>query len=715
MLLFRNGRRMKVSALFLAAVLSASTADQLPFRDASLPVEERVEDLLGRMRLDEKVAQLNQSMIGRNDNPNNIETQKQKFNPLTGSYIYFQADVEKRNEYQRRAVEKTRLGIPIVFAYDVIHGFRTVYPISLGQACSWNPDLVEQACRVAAQEASSSGLDWTFSPMIDVTHDPRWGRVSEGYGEDPLANAVFGAASVRGYQGADLSTPGTIAACLKHFVGYSESEGGRDYSYTDISDRAMWEWYLPPFKAGIDAGAATLMSAFNDINGVPAVCNGFYLNEVLRNRWKFDGAVVSDWNAIQQLKNQGFSRDRKIQAKASLKAGNDIDMMSRAYNKIPDLVKEGRLSMDTVDEAVRRVLRLKFRLGLFERPYTESRPDSDRFLKPEYLRIAEELAAESMVLLKNKDNILPFGKKVKSIALVGNMLADREALLGSWSAHGNTNDVVSIKEGLEQMLPQEMKLVDIPEEADVILLCLGEKKKMSGENASCSTIQLPGAELVGKYAAYKKPIVLVVSSGRPVSLEKLEPQVDAILHIWQPGVRGSVSLARILTGQVNPSGKLAMTFPRHVGQIPIYYNMHTRARRGSQGAYQDLDMAPMYPFGHGLSYTQFKYSKLKVNAKTLRATVKVSNTGKRAGKEAVLWFISDSEASITQPIKKLKHFEKIELEPGETRKVVFQIDPDRDLSYPDFDGNPILEPGTFILHAGDQSSEFNLRRKTGSK
>lgn len=699
-------------ALFLATVLSASATDQFPFRDATLPVEERVGDLLARMALKEKVAQLNQSMIGRNDNPNNVETQKQKFNPLTGSYIYFQADVEKRNEYQRRAVEETRLGIPIVFAYDVIHGFRTVYPISLGQACSWNPGLVEQACRMAAEEASSSGLDWTFSPMVDVAHDPRWGRVSEGYGEDPYANAVFGAASVRGYQGGDLSKPGTIAACLKHFVGYSESEGGRDYSYTDISNRALWEWYLPPFKAGVDAGAATIMSSFNDINGVPAVCNEFYLNEVLRNRWKFDGAVVSDWNAILQLKNQGFSKDRKVQAKASLEAGNDIDMMSKAYNRIPDLVKEGRLSMDTVDEAVRRVLRLKFRLGLFERPYTEVRTDSERFLKPEYLRIAEELAAESIVLLKNESNTLPFGEKVKSIALVGNMLDDREALLGSWSAHGNTNDVVSIKEGLEQVLPAETRLIENPEEADVILLCLGEQKKMSGENASRSTIQLPGAERLGKYAAYTKPIVLVVSSGRPVSLEKLEPQVDAILHIWQPGVRGSVALARILAGQVNPSGKLAMTFPRHVGQIPIYYNMHTRARRGRQGAYQDLDMSPMYPFGHGLSYTQFKYSKLKVNTKTLEAKVKVSNTGKRAGKEAVLWFISDPEARITQPIKKLKHFEKVELEPGKSKEVVFQIDPEKDLSYPDFEGNQILEPGTFILHVGDQSDEFTLKGKT---
>lgn len=697
-----------MTMLSIATALTVSASENLPYRDETLSIEKRVEDLLTRMTLDEKVAQLNQSMIGVNDNPNNIESQKRKFNPLTGSYIYEQGDVEKRNEYQRQAIEETRLGIPLIFAYDVIHGFRTVYPIPLAQACSWNPGLVEQACRMAAKEASATGLDWTFAPMIDVAHDPRWGRVAEGYGEDPLANAVFGVASIKGYQGDDLSKLGTVAACLKHFVGYSESEGGRDYSYTDISERALWEWYLPPYKAGVDAGVATIMSSFSDINGVPAVCNEFYLNQVLRKQWNFDGVVVSDWNSINNLNAQGFSKDKKVQAKASIEAGNDIDMVARVYDIIPELVEEGRLAMDIVDEAVRRVLRLKFRLGLFERPYTENLPESERYLKPEYLKVAEELAVESMVLLKNEGNILPFGEKVKSIALVGNMLDDKEALLGSWSAHGSVNDVVSIKEGLEQVLPKGTRLVDNPERADVILLCIGETRKMSGENASRSTIQLPGAELIEQYEAYKKPIVLVVSSGRPVSLEKLEPQVAAILHIWQPGLRGSIALAKLLTGQENPSGKLAMTFPRHVGQLPIYYNMHYRARRGSLGAYQDLDMSPMYPFGYGLSYTQFKYESLSIDVQSLEARVKVSNIGKRAGKESVLWFISDPEASITQPIKKLKHFEKVELQPGESAEIAFNINPDRDLSYPGFDGKQILEPGQFVLQVADQSVEFIL-------
>ena len=682
--------------------------DQLPYKNAALPIEERIDDLINRMTLEEKAFQISQLMIGRNDNPNNAITKKTSFNPKIGSFIYFQADVEKRNEYQRIAIEETRLGIPLIFAYDVIHGFRTVYPISLAQACSFNTNLVYKAARIAAKEASASGLNWTFSPMIDVARDPRWGRVSEGYGEDPLINSAFCEATVKGYQGNDLTESDTIAACLKHFVGYGESMAGLDYAYTDISERAMWETYLPPFKTGVDAGVATIMTSFNDINGIPAVCNSYLIKEVLKNKWSFDGAIVSDWGAIRQLKNQGYSLDPLKCGSASLKAGNDIDMESRIYVKIPQMLKNGLISMEDIDSAVKNVLRLKFRLGLFENPYTEI-ISGNRYLKKEYREIAEQLAIESAVLLKN-DNILPLEKPSK-IFLSGNLLTDNEALLGSWLAHGNTNDVVSIENGFNRFMPNRSKLVDDPHKADFIILCLGETKKMSGENGSRSTLQLHNAHVVEEFSKYKKPLILVVGSGRPISYQTLEPKVDAIVHIWQPGVEAGNALAKLIFGIENFSGKLAMTFPRTVGQVPIYYNKHQSARVGNgnwSGLYQDIESSPMYWFGHGLSYTSFKYDDLSVDEKNMIASVKITNIGNRLGKETVLWYLSDPEASITQPIKKLKHFEKIELKPNESKVVTFEIDKTSHLSYVDQNGNIIFEPGDFKVNVGSLVKSFNI-------
>ena len=682
--------------------------DQFPYKNAALPIEERIDDLINRMTLEEKAFQISQLMIGRNDNPNNAITKKTTFNPNIGSFIYFQADVEKRNEYQRIAIEETRLGIPLIFAYDVIHGFRTVYPISLAQACSFNTNLVYKAARVAAKEASASGLNWTFSPMIDVARDPRWGRVSEGYGEDPLVNSAFCEATVKGYQGNDLTASDTIAACLKHFVGYGESMAGLDYAYTDISERAMWETYLPPFKTGVDVGVATIMTSFNDINGIPAVCNSYLIKEVLKKKWGFDGAIVSDWGAIRQLKNQGYSLDPLKCGSASLKAGNDIDMESRIYVKIPQMLKNGLISMEDIDSAVKNVLRLKFRLGLFESPYTEIISEN-RYLKKEYREIAEQLAIESAVLLKN-DDILPLEKPSK-IYLSGNLLADNEALLGSWLAHGNTNDVVSLESGFKRFIPNRSKLVDDPHKADFIILCLGETKKMSGENGSRSTLQLHNAHKVEEFYKYKKPLILVVGSGRPISYQTLEPKVDAIVHIWQPGVEAGNALAKLIFGLENFSGKLAMTFPRTVGQVPVYYNKHQSARVGNgswSGLYQDIESSPMYWFGHGLSYTSFKYDNLLVDEPNMIASVKITNTGNRLGKETVLWYISDPEASITQPIKKLKHFEKIELKPNESKVVTFKIDKTSHLSYVDQNGNIIFEPGDFKVDVGSLVKSFNV-------
>ena len=700
--------------LFLIGVLffiANTNADQLPYQDSSLTVDERVEDLLSRMTLKEKAMQLTQGRIGDNDNPNNIEKGKQKFIPTTGSFIFFGTNVNYRNEFQKKAVEQTRLGIPLLFAFDVIHGYRTIYPISLGQACSFNTNLVEQACRIAAKEAADTGINWTFSPMIDVARDPRWGRVSEGYGEDPLVNSAFCVASVKGYQGKDLKDDDTIAACLKHYVGYSESLAGIDYAYTDISDRAMWEIYLPPYEAGVQAGAATIMSGFNDINGTPAVCNDFYMNEVLRGKWGFEGLVVSDWAAIRQLKNQGFSKDPLVQGAASLKAGNDIDMMSGIFMRIPKIVEAGLLDEKTVDIAVRRVLKLKFELGLFENPYTEFKNPESCYLKDEYLNIAEQLAVESMVLLKN-DNVLPLTSR-KKIYVTGNLLNDQQALLGSWSHRGRDEDVVNIQEGLENKAfrPEKISFVKNAKFADIILLCIGEEKHMSGENGTRSTLKLHNEHLIDEYAKFGKKIILVTGSGRPISYQDIEHKVDAILHIWQPGTTTGTALAKILYGIESPSGKLAMTFPRTVGQVPIFYNKNQSARVGDRnwsGLYQDIESTPMYEFGYGLSYTTFKYDDLSFDEESMTASVKITNIGKHMGKETVLWYVVDPEATITQPIKKLKYFEKIQLKPDESIKVSFKIDKYTHLSYPDSKGNIIFEPGDFEIKVNELTTSFNL-------
>ena len=703
-------QRFILGGIFLFIFLIHTEADQMLYKDASMPISERVEDLLSRMTLKEKAMQLTQGRIGENDNPNNIETGKQKFIPTTGSFIFFATNVTFRNSYQKRAVENTRLGIPLLFAYDVIHGYRTIYPISLGQACSFNTNLVEKACRFAAKEASDTGINWTFSPMIDVARDPRWGRVSEGYGEDPLVNSAFCVASVKGYQGDDLSQPDTLASCLKHFVGYSESVAGIDYAYSDISERAMWEIYLPPYLAGINAGAATIMSGFNDINGIPAVCNELYLNDILRDKWGFEGLVVSDWGAIKQLKNQGFSKNPLIQGSVSLKAGNDMDMMSGINMRIPKMVEQGFIDEEDVNKAVRRVLALKFKLGLFENPYTDVKEPESRYLKEDYLNIAEQLSIESMVLLKN-NQILPITTPTK-VAVVGNLLDDNEALLGSWAQRGRSEDVVDIMSGLEWYKPTDVTLIENVEDADVILLCIGETQKMSGENGSRSTIKLHNEDLVDYYKSFGKKIILITSSGRPISFQNIEKDVEAILHIWQPGTTTGTALAKIIFGINNPSGKLAMTFPRTVGQIPIYYNKHQSARIGNKdwsGLYQDIESTPMYEFGYGLSYTTFSYSDLMVDPETLQAQVTVTNSGKYPGKETVLWFISDPEASFTQPIKKLKHFQKIDLLPNESETVIFPISKIQHLSYNKY-GESIFEAGLFRVEVGSLESNFEVSK-----
>ena len=709
--------------------------DNSLYKNPSVPVDMRVNDLLSRMTLEEKIYQLNQYTLGRNNNVNNIGEAVKNIPAEIGSLIYFETTPDLRNSVQKKAVKESRLGIPILFGYDVIHGFRTIYPISLGQAASWNPELVEDACGVAAQEAFTSGVNWTFSPMVDVARDGRWGRVSEGYGEDPYVNGVFAAASVRGYQGDTLSAKNKVAACLKHYVGYGASEAGRDYVPTEISRQTLWDTYLPPFEAGIKAGAATVMSAFNNISGIPASANYYTLTEILKKRWKHRGFVVSDWDAVKQLITQGLAANEKEAAWYAFSAGLEMDMTDNCYQKhLGKLVKEGKVSMAAIDDAVGRILRLKFELGLFENPYTEVLPDNSRFLLPSSLDVAEQLAQESMVLLKNDKGVLPL-KKEQKIAFIGPMANNRLHLLGSWSAHGDEKDVISILDGVKKekgFLAKNILFAEgcgfdgndqsgfaeafgVAEQADIIIVCLGEKKTWSGENASRSVISLPQIqeELLENLKKTGKPLVVLLSSGRPLDLSRIEPLADAMLEIWQPGVTAGTAVAGILSGRYNPSGKLPITFPYTTGQIPIYYNQR-KSGRTHQGKYQDIPSEPLYSFGHGLSYTKLEYGALKLSSDkvrrgdTLRAEIEVKNTGDYDAKETLLWFISDPFSSITRPVKELKYFEKKEIPIGESRIFTFDVDLERDFGFVNEDGKRFLENGIFYIIVKDQKVKVEL-------
>ena len=717
---------------------SSARKEKTPvYKDASAPLEKRVEDLLSRMTLQEKIMQMNQYTLGRNTVENNLREMAEKVPAEAGSVIYFSDDALLRNEMQRRCVEETRLGIPMVFGHDVIHGYRTLAPVPLAQAASWNPSLVETVCADAAREASACGVDWTFSPMVDVARDPRWGRVMEGYGEDVYLSSVFCRAAVKGYQGSSLSDEGTIAACLKHFVGYAASEAGRDYVYTEISPQTLWDTYLPPFKAGVDAGAATVMSAFNNISGVPASANRATMTGILKEKWGFDGVIVSDWDAVIQLCNQGYAENGADAAALALNAGIDMDMMDDLYRKhIEQLLAEGKVDMKTIDESVRRILRLKFRLGLFEHPYVEVRPENEIYLQKEALQHAEELAAESVVLLKNSGDVLPL-RTGERIALIGPLADNGAELLGNWRARGRGEEVVSILSGMKSEFAgsadivyaagcdfesaseeQLAEAVSAALKSDVVVLCLGEKTRWSGENCSRSSIALPSVqeELLAKVKAAGKPVVVLIASGRPVDLSRIEPLADALVEIWMPGTTAGNAVAGILSGRYNPSGRLPMTFPYTGGQIPIYYNRRESARRGTQGVYKDIRSTPLYEFGYGLSYTEFKYSPVMLSSDkvspdgSVTATVTVTNTGSRPGKETVQWYICDPFCSrVTRPVKELKHFEKVLLKPGESREFTFEINPRRDLGYVDSEGNAFLESGEYRILIGGQ--EVNLMVK----
>jgi beta-glucosidase len=626
----------------------------------------------------------------------------------------------------------------MLFAFDVIHGYRTVFPVPLGEASSFDPAAVERAASIAAQEAAAAGVKWTFAPMVDIARDPRWGRIVEGAGEDPYLGSVMARARVRGFQGDDYKAPDKVIACAKHWVAYGGAEAGRDYNTVDVSERTLREVFFPPFKAAVDAGVGTFMSAFNDLNGVPTSANPFTLTKVLREEWKFDGIVVSDYESVRELINHGLAANEREAAGYGLDSGVDMEMVSRTYNKnIPQLLKEGRISQATIDEAVRRVLRIKFRAGLFDRPYADEARERAVLLSRENLAAAREIAARSMVLLKNDREVLPLDKRVKSIAVIGPLADSQKDMLGSWTGDGRAEDAVTLLAGIKEKVSPGTKVtfakgaevatdstegiaeaVRVAGESDVAILAVGESAEMSGEAASRTSLDLPGRQLdlVKAVIATGKPTVVVLMNGRPLTINWIAENAPAILETWFAGTQAGSAIADVLFGDLNPGGKLPVTFPRTVGQVPLYYNHKSTGRPPDPNnkytsKYLDAPVTPLYPFGYGLSYTQFRISNLQLSAQSIKpdgrltVSVEVENTGKRAGDEVVQLYIRDMAASVTRPVKELRGFERITLRPGEKRRVEFTLAPEH-LGFYNRDMRFAVEPGAFKVFVGSNSVDL---------
>jgi len=687
------------------------------------------------MTLAEKLGQLQQLDGEGNGNfrPEHLDLIRKG---LLGSTLNVRG-ARRTNQLQHIAMEESRLNIPVLFGFDVIHGYRTIFPIPLAEASSWDPSLAERSASIAAQEARDAGVRWTFAPMLDIARDPRWGRITEGAGEDPYLGAAFASARVRGFQGSDYSAANKILACAKHWVAYGAGEGGRDYNTTDLSENTLREIYFPPFKAAVDAGVGTVMSAFNDINGVPASANPFTLTRVLRDEWKFDGFVVSDYTSVKELINHGLAANEKDAARAALNAGVDMEMVSRLFNQQgPALLKEGQVSQATIDEAVRRILRIKFRLGLFDRPYTDEAREPNSLLKPESISAAREIAGRSMVLLKNERQTLPLDKNIRSIAVIGPLADDRRAPLGWWAGDGREEDTVTPLAGIRAKVSPRTKVgyaqgcdvrdsstagfpeaVALARKSDVALVFVGESADMVGEAASRSSLDLPGRQMDLVKTIYEtgKPTIVVLVNGRPPTIEWIVERVPAILESWMGGSQAGNAIADIVFGDVNPGGKLPVTFPRTVGQVPIYYNhMNTgrppEANNRYTSKYLDVPWTPLFPFGYGLSYTQFKITNLQVSAKSIRrngkliVSVEVENVGKRTGDEVVQLYIRNVAASMTRPVKELKGFQRVTLQPGEKRRVEFLLTGEQ-LGFWNREMRFVVEPGDFKVMVGPNSED----------
>ncbi len=713
----RPCRLLFVLILLLSAGTS-SPAQQL----SDTEIENRVNTLLQQMTPEEKAGQLTQLPDA---SERTLEMIRQgKVGSLLGVLGANQA-----NEAQRAAVEHSRLKIPLILGYDVIHGFRTVFPVPLASAASFDPQLVEQSERVAAKEATASGLKWTFAPMVDIARDPRWGRIVEGAGEDPYLGSMIAAARVRGFQGKDISDPESLVACAKHYVAYGAVEGGRDYNTVDISEQLLREVYLPPFHAAVDAGVGTLMSAFNDLNGIPATANRHTLTEILRDEWKFTGFVVSDYDSIHEVIPHGIAADDSQAALEAVSAGVDMDMADGDYIKyVPELVSSSKLPTAVLDEAVRRVLRVKFKAGLFEHPYADPKREKTDILTPENLEVARKMAFESMVLLQNNHDLLPLNRK-QTIAVIGPLADDKASQLGSWAGNGQAKDTVTPLEALREKMGGDhvfyAKGVDIPpyekslaagvaapaptsatgvgnaetdnkpasiedavgaaQKADVVVMFVGELAGMTGEASSRSSLDLPGDQmkLIDAVLATKKPVVLVLESGRPLDIRWAVGRVPAIIQAWYLGTQAGNAIAHTLLGDASPSGRLPLSWPRSVGTIPTYYNHKSTGRPSAPDrwhtGYLDQSKDPLFPFGFGLTYTKFTYSNLKVASATiaqdgtLQVSAEIENTGKREGTEVVQLYVRDRVAPTSRPVRELKGFQRITLGTGEHKTVEFTV------------------------------------------
>ncbi|HEX9422010.1 MAG TPA: beta-glucosidase BglX [Pyrinomonadaceae bacterium] len=732
----RPTRLKLVGSALLIAVIVSLTSPPSSHSQRQQNVEARINALLARMTLEEKLGQLQQLDGEANGNfrPEHLQLAREG---KLGSTLNVRG-AQRTNELQRIAVTESRLKIPLIFGFDVIHGYRTIFPIPLGEAASWDPASVERAAGIAAAEARAAGVHWTFAPMVDIARDPRWGRIAEGSGEDPYLGSLMARARVHGFQGSDYSARDKVVACAKHWVAYGAAEAGRDYNTTDISERSLREVYFPPFRAAVDAGVGTFMSAFNDLNGVPSSANPFTLTQVLRGEWKFDGFVVSDYTSVEELIKHGVAADGADAAREALNAGVDMEMVSRLYNKhAGELIKERKLSQQTLDEAVRRILRIKFRLGLFDKPYVDEALERNAIFNSASVAAAREIAARSMVLLKNDHDVLPLDKHLRSIALIGPLADSRIDMLGSWNGDGKPEDAVTLLQGLKAKVPQtkinyakgcEVRCdsadgfeaaLRATRDSDVAIITVGESADMSGEAASRSSLDLPGRQLdlIKAVQAAGKPTVVVLMNGRALTINWLAENSPAILETWFAGSQAGNAMADVLFGDVNPGGKLPVTFPRSVGQIPLYYNhMNTGrppdANNKYTSKYLDVAWTPLFPFGYGLSYTQFKITNLQLSAQRIPLTasklmvsVDVENTGKRAGDEVVQLYIRDTAASVTRPVKELKGFQRITLQPGERRQVKFVLT-SAELGFWNRQMRFTVEPGGFKVMVGSNSEDL---------
>lgn len=703
-------------------------------------IDHKVDSLLSKMTLQEKVGQLtlftsDMTSTGPTIRDNYMElVQSGKVGALFNAYT-----VDYTRKLQKVAVEETRLGIPLLFGFDVIHGFRTIFPIPLGETASWEPKLVQEAARVAGREAAASGLHWTFAPMVDVTWDPRWGRISEGSGEDTYLGKVMAAARTRGFQGEDLSDHQTVLATVKHFAAYGAPEGGRDYNTVNMSERRLREVYLPPFKAALEAGAGSIMTAFNELNGVPATGNKFLMNQILHEEWDFEGFVVTDYTSIPEMITHGYAKDGRDAALKSIEANVDMDMQAGLYlEHLPELVNDEEIPEGMINRSVRRILEMKFRLGLFEDPYRYINEEREKreILSEENRATAREVARESFVLLRNEDDLLPLDKNVSNLAVIGPLADSKEHLLGNWSGAGRAEDNVTVLQGIKNKVSGGTNIsyakgaeidgtsqkgfeeaVETARNADVAVMVVGEARGMSGEASVRAHLDLPGVqqELLEAVKETGTPVVMVLMNGRPLAIDWSAQNIPAILETWFPGTEGGNAIADILFGDDNPSGKLPATFPRSVGMVPYHYNHKMTGRpfdpnNSYTSGYLDVENAPLYPFGYGLSYTTFEYSNLNVSrdsigvAGSLNVSVDVTNTGDRTGEEVVQLYIRDMVGSVTRPVKELKGFEKVKLEPGDTQTIDFTLGPD-ELAYYNKDIQKVVEPGAFKVFVGGNSED----------